>query len=239
MEMEILQNLGFTQAEGRTYLTLLELGPTKVGRIIEKSGLQSSTIHNVLNSLAEKGFVTYILKGKIKIYQAINPSLILKHYKEREKQFEEIIPKLEAKQKLVEAEQVAEIYEGMQGLNIMLSDFIEYTKPKDHFYFFSVDVPGMNKEIQKFFEKFDVKRQDKKLIVKGIARKELKQYYKKRKLIKVKYVEFPIPSNLSICNDKIALISWGEKPTGILIKSKQLAESQKRFFENIWNIAKV
>lgn len=237
MELEILQNLGFTQAEAKTYTTLLELGSTKVGRIIERSGLQSSTIHNVLNSLTEKGFVTYILKGKIKIYQAINPKIILKQYKDKEKKFEEIIPELESMQKLAEIEQVAEMYEGLQGLNVMLDEFIEDAKPKDYFYFFSIDVPGMNKDIQKFFERFDVKRQDKKLIVRGIARKELKQYYKKRKLIKVKYVDFPIPSNLSICNDKIGLISWGEKPVGILIKSKQLAESQKIFFESIWNIA--
>ena len=84
MEREILQNLGFTQSEAKVYLTLLKSGLVKVGHIIEKSGLQSSTIHNTLHSLIDKGFVTYIFKDKIKRYQAVDPNLILKSYKERE-----------------------------------------------------------------------------------------------------------------------------------------------------------
>lgn len=238
MEIEILQNLGLTQAEAKSYLTLLETGPTKVGNIIKKSGLQSSTIHNVLHSLIDKGFVTYILKGKMKIYQSTTPKIILDNYKEKEKQFEELIPKLESKQKFNSEKQQAEIYEGIKGITIMLSKFIEDTNPSDDFYFFSVDVPGMNKEIQKFFEKYDIKRKAKKLNVVGIAREELRSLYEKRKYIKVKYVDFPIPSNLSMCNNKMALITWGETPTGILIESEQLVKSQVSFFNNLWKIAK-
>ena len=80
MEEEILQSLGFTYAEAKVYLLLLELGSVKVGRIIEKSGLQSSTIHNTLNSLTDKGYITHVLKGKIKIYQAVDPKNVLKEF---------------------------------------------------------------------------------------------------------------------------------------------------------------
>jgi len=84
---------------------------------------------------------------------------------------------------------------------------------------------------------FEVKRKAKKLIVKGLARKELKPLFEKRKFLNVKYVDFPIPSNKSICNNKMVLISWGEKPNGILVKSKQIIESEKRFFEELWEKA--
>ena len=50
----------------------------------------------------------------------------------------------------------------------------------------------------------------------------------------MKYVDFPIPSNISICNNKMALITLGEKPTGILVTSKQITESQIKFFNEIW-----
>lgn len=237
MEETIFQELGFTQAEAKVYLTLLKLGPVKVGQIIEKSGLQSSTIHNTLHSLIDKGFVRYVLRGKIKIYESVEPNLILKEFKEKEQKFEEIVPKLELMQQLTKEKPQAEIYEGTSGITTMLNELIEDSKPNNNYYFFAVDVSGLNKEIQNFFERYDAKRKAKKLIVKGLARKELKPLFVKRKYLKIRYVEFPIPSNISICGDKMALITWGEKPIGMLVKSKQLIQSQINFFNELWKTA--
>jgi sugar-specific transcriptional regulator TrmB len=234
MEREILQNLGFTQSEAKVYLTLLRSGQVKVGHIIEKSGLQSSTIHNTLHSLIDKGFVTYIFKDKIKRYQAVDPNLILKSYKEREQKFENILPQLKSIQELSEEKQQAEIYEGTKGIMSLLNTLIEGVKPKDVYYFFARDISGSNPEIQEFFERYDAKRNSKKLVVKGLARKELKSLFEKRNYLQMRYVDFPIPSNISICNNKMALINWGEKPTGVLVTSKQITESQIKFFNEIW-----
>lgn len=234
METEILQELGFTYAESKVYLILLELGSVKVGRIIEKSGLQSSTIHNTLNSLIDKGLITYILKGKIKVYQSVNPKLILKGFKDKENKFESILPVLEQKQKLNREKPQAEIFEGTKGIMSLLNELIEDTKPKEVYYFFAMDESELNKEIQTFFERYDAKRKDKGLIIKGVARKELKPLFEKRKSLHMKYISHNIPSNISICNNKMALISWGERPTGILIKSEQITKSQIEFFESLW-----
>ena len=68
--------------------------------------------------------------------------------------------------------------------------------------------------------------------------KEALHDFKKRKILRMRYVTYQIPSNISVCNNKMALISWGEKPTGVLIKSKTICESQIKFFENLWKEAK-
>jgi len=237
MEQDILQNLGFTQAEAKVYLTLLKLGPVKVGQIIEKSGLQSSTIHNTLHSLIDKGVVRYVLIGKIKIYQSVEPSLILQEFKEKEQKFAEIVPKLALMQDLAKEKSQAEIYEGTKGIITMLNELIQDARPNDSYSFFAADVSGLNKEIQEFFERYDKKREDKRLNVRGLARKELKPLFTKRRYLKTRYVDFPIPSNISICNDKMAMITWGEKPVGILVKSKQLVQSQTNFFDELWKKA--
>jgi sugar-specific transcriptional regulator TrmB len=234
MEEEILQNLGFTYAESKVYLLLVGLGSVKVGKIIEKSGLQSSTIHNTLNSLTDKGYITHVLKGKIKVYQAVNPKNILREFKEKESKFESILPSLEQKHKFGEEKPQAEIFESTKGMINLLNELIEDAKPKDIYYFFALDESDLNEEIQKFFEMYDAKRRDKNLIVRGIARKELKSLFEKRKILKMRYVNHQIPSNISICNNKMAIISWGEKPTGILIRSKQICKSQIEFFESLW-----
>ena len=51
----------------------------------------------------------------------------------------------------------------------------------------------------------------------------------------MKYPNFPIPSNISLCKNKVAIFSWGEKPVGYLIKSKQIAKIYKEFFHQIWS----
>jgi sugar-specific transcriptional regulator TrmB len=237
MDINILMDLGFTRAEAIVYLKLLHLGAVKVGVLIEKTGLQSSTIHNTLNSLVDKGFVNYILRGKIKIYQAIEPKIVLKNFKEKEQRFEQLIPELEEKRRLATQKTKAELYDGVRGVMTMLDNFIENTESGDYFYFFSVDVGGINKEIQKFFERFDAKRKARGLKVRGLARKKLKPYYDKRKVPKMRYLDFPIPTNISMCNNKIVLITWGDKPSGVLIESPQLYESQVSFFNELWKTA--
>ena len=236
--MEILEDLGLSKGEIKVYLTLLELGSTKVGKIIEKSKLASSAVHNSLNTLTNKGLISYIKKGKIKFYQAAPAKQIVNFIEDKKKKALEILPELELKQKLAEDKQEAEIFTGMKGVITLLNEFIENTKKGDIFYFFSVDVKGMNKEIQNFFEKYDAKRKAKGLIVKGLARNELKSFYKHRIRLQVKYLDFPIPTNVSMCNNKIVLITWGDNPSGILIHSPQLYESQISFFKELWKKAK-
>lgn len=233
----VLQNLGFTPAEARVYVTLLQSGPVKVGHIIEKSGLQSSTVHNTLHALIDKGYITYIRRGKIKIYQAVHPSLILTSYQEKEQAFVRMIPQLEALEQLEHEKQQAEIYEGFKGMITMLTILIEDAQPNENYYFFATDQRDFNAEIQTFFERYDRKREEKQLNVMGLARKELKPFFENRRILHMRYVMHPIPTNISICHDKMALITWGEKPTGILIQSKPIIESQIQFFKGLWENA--
>jgi sugar-specific transcriptional regulator TrmB len=235
---ELLQEFGLTRVEAKTYIVLLRLGLVKVGSIIKKSNLQSSTIHNSLLSLIDKGFVTYILKGKIKFYQAIEPKLLLELYKERERKFISVLPELESIKNTDHDVQTAEVYEGIRGIISMLNELLAYSKKGDYYYFFAIDVSKLNVEIQDFFEKYDVKRVDKGLIVRGLAREELRALFNKRKFLNVRYLDFPIPSNVILCGNKVALIDWGDKPSGVLIKSKQIIESEKNFFEELWKRAR-
>ena len=62
MNIPILEELGLSNAEAKIYLTLLELGPSKTGKIIDKTKLQSSTIYHLLGTLIEKGLISYIRK---------------------------------------------------------------------------------------------------------------------------------------------------------------------------------
>ncbi|MBI4447432.1 hypothetical protein HY643_00475 [Candidatus Woesearchaeota archaeon] len=236
MDTSILQEIGLTQGETKVYIALLELGPTKVGAIIEKAAMASSAVHNSIILLIEKGLITYIKKGKTKHYQAIPPKQLLNYLEDKKKKLQQILPQLETKQKIVKETQSAEIFQGTTGLTAMLNILIENTKPNEEYLFFAINVEETNEEIQKFFKKYDAKRKEKKIVVKGLAPPNLKKFFAGRKSLKMRYTKLPIPANISICKEKTAIFSWEEQPVGYLIESKQITAILKTYFEEIWKL---
>jgi len=136
MDTSILEDIGLTKAEIKVYLALLELGSSTAGPVIEKTGLQNSVVHMTLHKLVEKGFVSFIKKGKIRHYQPTDPRHIIDFIEEKKKRFVTLLPQLLAKQKVKE-KQEAEIYEGFKGFKTMLYEFIKDVKPGDEYLFFA------------------------------------------------------------------------------------------------------
>lgn len=241
MDTSVLEELGLSKGEIKVYLTLLELGSTKIGGVIEKSGMASSAAHNSINSLIGKGLVSYIKKGKIKFYQAAPLRQIANFIEEKKRKFLELVPELELKQTLAKEKQEAEVFEGTKGLMAMLNKFIEDTKKGDKYYFFGTYFKGSKEQTekaQKFFKQYDLKRKEKGLFVYGLAPKELKEYLIGRKRSEIKYTDLPLPHGIGICKDRLTLFSWSDKPVGYLIKSKQIAEMFREYFNSLWKIAK-
>ena len=232
--MSILEDIGLTKGEIKVYLALLELGSVSAGRVLEKTSVQNSVFHFCVNRLIEKGLVSYVKKGTGKIYSAADPDNFLIYVKDKEKQIEQLLPELKAKQVVADKEEV-EMYQGIKGVINLLNEQISITKKGDEFLFFSVDLKN-DEEIMKFYERYQAKRRDKGLIVKGIAPKRLENVFSKWEGIEMKYTDLPLPANQGVCNDKLAIITWGDKPSGVLIKSKEIAKKQKEFFKAMWKI---
>lgn len=235
MDTTILEDLGLSKGEIKVYLTLLELGSTKVGKVIEKSTMASSAVHNALHALVDKGLVSYIIKGQIKFYQAVPVKQLIYFIEDKKRRVLELLPELELKQKLAGEKQEAEIFVGIKGILTMLNILIDDAKKGDNYYFFATYLKDRNEEVQQFFKQYDLKRKEKGLMIRGLAPKELKPLFEGRKVLQMKYPHFHIPSDISICNKKVALIVWGEKPVGYLIYSPQIAEMYTEFFLKIWN----
>ena len=236
MNTKILEDLGLTKSEIKVYLALLELGSSSAGDILKKANIHNSVFHFTINNLIEKGLVTYLKKGKARVYQPADPESLLSYVEDKKTQLKTILPELKKKQTFGKEKEQAEIFEGIKGIQTALYSLIKDTKPKDKFLFFSVDEDEINEDIEKFYKRYDLKREQKKLNVMGIAPIKLKNVYMDRSP-KMKYVNFPIPVNTGLCNDKMVIITWKSKPRAILIKSKSIVKKQKKFFEEIWKQA--
>lgn len=235
MDTKALEEIGFTNGEINTYLALLELGEVKVGAIIERSMMASSAVHNSLNTLLEKGAISYIKKGKIKFYKPIKPKQLLDLIDLKKEKLISIIPELELKQNLSQNKQEAEIFEGSNGVVSMLNILIEDMKKGDKYLYFSLNTRDLNEEIQEFFSRYDMKRKERGIVVLGLAPKEVKKFMKSRKHIQMRFTKLPIPEGIAICKNRIGIFSWGKTPVGYLIKSKQVSEMYTNLFFKIWD----
>lgn len=239
METEILNEIGFSEAEKKVYLTLLELGMSTAAPILEKTGLQNSVLYRTLHRLIDKGFVSFIRKGKIKHYKASDPEVLLTYHKERETKLKNLIPKLRIRQKESEKEE-AEVYSGFKGVKTMLYSLIEDAKKGEECYFFGQRAEIYDELQERLFFAYDVFRKEKMIKVLGIHDISVKEHMEKGRYSIMRYVDFPIPQTMVIFRNKIALIAWGNlrKPIGVLITSKEMAEQYKEFFKEMWKIAK-
>jgi len=67
----ILKEIGLTEGEIKIYLALLELGSSSITSIIKRSGISGSKAYEVLDRLAKKGLVNFIIKNNILIFNIL------------------------------------------------------------------------------------------------------------------------------------------------------------------------
>jgi sugar-specific transcriptional regulator TrmB len=247
--MEILQELGLTNREIKVYIALLELGLITTGPIIKKSGVPNSKIYDILENLQNKGLVSWIVKGKTKYFQASNPKKLLSLLKDKKRRLEEILPKLEIKQKLSKSKKSVELFDGIRAIRSVLQGLVQDIKKGENWYGFSTGETSTNKEIEDFYEwwgalKINVGLKDHLIISKSNKKEfeaslsnEAKITLKKNKSLKFSEVSFP--GDTAIFRDCVMIFNWDEIPTVTLITNENLAKQYKDFFLGVWKRAKL
>ncbi len=241
---ELLSDIGLSKWESQTYLALLELGSTTTGALIQKSEVPQSKIYGVLDSLIKKGLVSYIIKGKIKYFQASDPKRILDLFRDKEKRIESLIEELKSKQS--EKRQSSELFEGLKAIRGMFLGMINEIKKGEDWFGFSTGIDysdetiefynwwGMRKAISGLNDHLLISLQSKKEFESGIDKDSLKTM--KKKLLRYSSISFP--GDVAIFRDQVVILNWEDKPTAILITSKNLSRQYKDFFLGLWKIAK-
>ncbi len=238
MDISVLEDLGFSPAEIKIYLALLELGISRAGGVIRKTKLQNSVVHLTLSRMAEKGLVSFVRKGQVKHYEAADPRHIIRLIDEKKARLEALVPQLMAKQH-GEERQEAEVFEGMQSFKNLLYKTIEDSEPGDEYIFFAF-VTGKelwDAEVYEFYRAFTVERKRREIVTKGIASAERRFKFVRYRgeVSDVLFVNFPTLQNISIFRNRVVMTPWEDKQVSFLITSPQLAESFRTYFYSIWN----
>lgn len=241
MYENIFKELGFSEREIKVYLALLELGQTAVGAIAAKTRLQHSKVYQTLEKLIDRGLVSYVIKSKIKHFEAQDPKHILNILKEKERKLLEILPELKLKKQLSSEPQLATVYEGYQSIKTMFDNILEELDKKSYYYIFALKEDYQSEECLRFLRKLHLHISEKDSDNRLILHKSIKKTFLKNsgdiKNIQYKFTKQNLPPGLMIINNKVINWAWGDRPTAVEITSKLIAKQYKTFFLEVWKTA--
>jgi len=236
MKEEVLENLGLNPNEAKVYCALIKLGSSLAGRIAEVSKVHRRTVYDVLESLMDKGLVSFIVKANRKYFEATHPKRLMELLKEKEKELNTFLPELIATQEASKEVPTATIYKGKKGVKNIYEDTIKYKE------YLVIGSSGKFREILgPYFYLFQKRRKEAgkatKLIISERAR-GTDAHTKTPGEIKFLPKQYESPISTLIYGNKVAIIVWTEEPIGFLIESKEASKSFRKYFNLMWEIAK-
>lgn len=232
---EQLREAGLTENESKVYTALLELGACNAGLITRKSGLHRRVVYDVLDMLAKKGLIGYIIENGRRLYQASNPKRFVEMLDEKKAEIEEVMPRMMELFSKTRESEGTNFYKGKNGLKLVFEDQIETGK--------EILILGGNENayeiLQFYFKWFDKRRKERGIRTKIIFNKIEKKLNIPLSEIKHLPEKYSSPLAVNIYGDKVALVLWDkENPLAIVVKNKQICEGYKKYFEFMWKEAR-
>jgi sugar-specific transcriptional regulator TrmB len=236
MSREELKQIGLCDKEAEIYLLLLRLEEALASEIAEKSRISRPHIYDTLAKLIEKGLASYVIKNNKKYFRPASPLKLLDYLKEKEDSIKDIIPNLLKLAEPGAKRPVIEVFEGKEGIKTVLNDALKENKE-----WLSLGSTGKVTGILPYFiEKFHKQRIKQKMPLRVLfnddpcGRKRAADFAE-MPCTKIKFMEKRGPATTYIYSDKVVIILWHkEKLVAIMIKDKEISNSFRSYFEDIW-----
>jgi sugar-specific transcriptional regulator TrmB len=237
-KQHILEKIGLNKHESAIYLALLELGPSQIARISEKTAIHRPLIYKALPTLLEKKLVTQSTRAKRKVYMAEPPNRLEALFDDLKIDFFEALPDLEDQYSRNELKPRVRFLEGRDGTKRIFDDIVRSLKKGDVFYRYSSNRDGQEKKDKYVPRGYRAMRDEKKLERQVITNEQTakQKTAKLDRFLKVMPADFgPFDHGVTevIYADKIAFIDYNSD-TAMIIESKRIAEFQKHIFKMLY-----
>lgn len=245
MSLSVFKHLDLDAREVRVYQALLSLGPSPIRQIAEKADINRGSTYDCLKSLLNKGVVSYLPKGKRRLFSPRDPSVLLELAEQKQQDLEQtivqlkhdIIPQLTHLKPAISTSNV-HFYEGDDGIEYVLRDILSCVSasPSKAYQVFSSK--PIRSVLYRPFPNYTSQRIQRGISVRVIAigpggeDAELSE----RKWIKAQ--DKVDAAYIAIYPPKCAIISLASDnfPTAVLIDSPEVANAQKIIFETLWKL---
>ncbi len=240
-----LSKLGFSNNEARTYAALVELGEARAGRICEKTNIPSSHIYQILDSLTNKGVISFKILNNKKVYLANKPeslNILISDKKEEltniEKSVLESISLLKVMPKNQETSSDYKYFEGLSGIKSLWAEFTEMLQPRAEILV-CTGAEESFKEINDLYLEYHrqrVKKNVSERMILPLGAVKMGQERKKIGKIDIRYAKKQSDMEFIVYKDNVIIQYTREKtkPRAFMINDKIFSEGFKEIFEIMW-----
>lgn len=241
-----LEKLGFSAKQSAVYVALLDLGKGTAAEIGGKTGINRTTVYDIVVELERLGLVTAVLYATKKTYRAEPPEklpIILEkqaeHLHDMARQSEGVASMLQTIVAKTPQRPKIKIYEGAQGLK-SLYDASLLCKTSIRSFLNAEKLEEFDAEyVHSYFER----RAKKHIVIQGILSDspESRSYQAKSKelLRDIRLVpaeKMDIVPEVYIYDNTVAVFSIKER-LGVSIESKDIADAFRKLYDLAWEKA--
>ena len=245
MKEHLLEEIGLTKGESKVYLTLLKIGETTTGKIIEEAQISAGKVYQILDKLIKKGLGSYIVKNKTKYFSASHPNRILdllyekeEEIKNKEEEIRQILPDLIKTYELERKSNETTLFKGLKGIQTAIFELLDNSR--EEIYAMGITT-SKDEKFNILWEKWHKEREKRKIKCKCLFSEINKEYPKKLKKIKfteIKTIAGITPSAITISKEYVLIQTYKEDVECLLIKNENITQSFKTFFKTMWDSAK-
>src|SRR3989344_132432 len=240
-----LEQFGLSDKEAKVYLACLELGPSTAAQIAQKADVNRATTYVAIESLTKQGLLSSHEKDSKTFFSAEDPAMLKRlldqqreEVKNKLSSLEELLPGLARMYEYAEEKPKVRFFEGKAGLETIKDEILK-TKDKKMEAIFSVDDLSQvfpTEETQKYYQR----RLAKNIQLKGLYTRSKGPFTDIAKSDELRIIpkdKFPITVDITIFSDRIALSSLKGKLVGVILESKEIANTFQSIFDLAWEAA--
>jgi len=241
-----LVSIGLGTKEARVYLAALKLGPATAQNIAVKSLVNRPTTYTTIESLVNRGLMSRVQKGKKKFFVANEPGRLVVQMEQQEKdirdrrvKFSSSLEDLFRNFSPAHQSQV-EVLEDLNSLVHHQNDLaFESSKIEE-----IVTVTAMDGR-EKTGERASMEPAWRRLYDSGVSVRSLYASSEDRlahgmtvssrwKSKRVDIDRFPLEGEITICGDRVTILSCEDSVFGLSIRNRSIANSLRQVFNLAW-----
>lgn len=244
-----LTQIGLDEKEAKVYLAVLELGPSPVQNIAQRSGIPRATTYLVLDELKRKGLVTTFEKGKKTLFAAESPENLTyllaeksEAIRDQERLLKALIPDLKSRGQFAGTTRPSvRFYEGADALRALIRDNLRPGTKETLGIFSHDDAERLLQKAGLYWSDL-VKRRSR-----GGIRRRIIYTWRHAKpppgthregAAYIPYSEFPCAADITIVGNRVAFVPYDEPTRAVAIEDTSIANALRSVFDALWKRAR-
>lgn len=240
--LRILESAGMTSQHAQLYIAGLQLGSAPASEYAKVTGINRITAYNVLEQMVHDGRATFVKKARGKWYAPVAPEYLAVDARKNADALQRSLPELRSLQGTKERKPHVRFFEGWEGVRHIYDDTLSAKSELLNFANSAV----VRTYWPQYDEEYVAERVKRGVHLRGIAPDDVtgrRVHGEDRKKIReirlVPAKDFDFTNEINIYDHKVAICSFASSPQmfGVIIESREVAETQRQIFEMAWRYA--